>query len=312
MPRVSRAVDWEAELCFVVGKTARYVKAADAGEYIAGYCIGNDVSVRDWQFHSPTWMMGKSFDTHGPIGPWLVTPDEVDVGNLDVRLWVNGELKQESNTNQLIFGVGEIVEYLERRFHAGAGRRRIYRHARWRRRRAEAAGVPEAGRHGPSGDHGARSAGEPGGGGARVSHYDVVIVGYGPVGQVAANLLGQRGYPRSCIRGRRRRRTTCRGRRTSTARSCGSSSRSAVGGGHAGVHAGEGHAFPRRGGREAVRVRRAGGARARTAGRRVTCSTSRTWRRRSRPESSDSRRSRYTRVTRCSMSSRTEHGVTIR
>lgn len=116
VPLVSRAVDWEAELCFVVGKKARYVKAADASEYIAGYCIGNDVSVRDWQFHSPTWMMGKSFDTHGPIGPWLVTPDEVDVGNLDVRLWVNSELKQESNTNQLIFGIGEIIEYLSAGF----------------------------------------------------------------------------------------------------------------------------------------------------------------------------------------------------
>jgi 2-keto-4-pentenoate hydratase/2-oxohepta-3-ene-1,7-dioic acid hydratase in catechol pathway len=116
IPRVSRAVDWEAELCFVIGKKARYVTAADATQHIAGYCAGNDVSVRDWQFHSPTWMMGKSFDTHGPIGPWLVTPDEVDVGNLDVRLWVNGELKQDSNTNQLIFGVGEIVEYLSAGF----------------------------------------------------------------------------------------------------------------------------------------------------------------------------------------------------
>jgi 2-keto-4-pentenoate hydratase/2-oxohepta-3-ene-1,7-dioic acid hydratase in catechol pathway len=113
MPRVSRAVDWEAELCFVIGKRARYVKAADAAPYIAGYTIGNDVSVRDWQFHSPTWMMGKSFDTHGPIGPWLVTPDEVgDAGNLDVKLFVNGEQKQSSNTSQLIFGVGEIIEYL--------------------------------------------------------------------------------------------------------------------------------------------------------------------------------------------------------
>ena len=116
VPRVSRAVDWEAELCFVIGKTARYVKADDAEKYIAGYCAGNDVSVRDWQFHSPTWMMGKSFDTHGPIGPWLVTPDELDVANLGVRLYVNDELKQDSNTNQLIFGVGEIVEYLSAGF----------------------------------------------------------------------------------------------------------------------------------------------------------------------------------------------------
>jgi 2-keto-4-pentenoate hydratase/2-oxohepta-3-ene-1,7-dioic acid hydratase in catechol pathway len=113
IPRVSRAVDWEAELCFVIGKTARYAKAADAGQYVAGYTIGNDVSVRDWQFHSPTWMMGKSFDTHGPLGPYLVTPDEAgDVANLDIKLFVNGEQKQSSNTGQLIFGVGEIIEYL--------------------------------------------------------------------------------------------------------------------------------------------------------------------------------------------------------
>jgi len=112
IPRVSRAVDWEAELCFVIGKTARYVSAADAAQYIAGYTIGNDVSVRDWQFHSPTWIMGKSFDTHGPLGPYLVTPDEVGDGNLDIKLTVNGEQKQSSNTSQLIFGVGEIIEYL--------------------------------------------------------------------------------------------------------------------------------------------------------------------------------------------------------
>jgi 2-keto-4-pentenoate hydratase/2-oxohepta-3-ene-1,7-dioic acid hydratase in catechol pathway len=116
IPRVSRAVDWEAELCFVIGKTARYVKAADAEQYVAGYCIGDDISVRDWQFHSPTWMMGKSFDTHGPIGPWLVTPDEVDAANLDVRLFVNGQQKQSSNTHQLIFGIGEIIEYLSAGF----------------------------------------------------------------------------------------------------------------------------------------------------------------------------------------------------
>jgi 2-keto-4-pentenoate hydratase/2-oxohepta-3-ene-1,7-dioic acid hydratase in catechol pathway len=113
IPRVSRAVDWEAELCFVIGRTARYVRASEAEQYIAGYTIGNDVSVRDWQFHSPTWVMGKSFDTHGPIGPWMVTHDEVgEPGNLAIRLTVNGEEKQRSNTSELIFGVGEILEYL--------------------------------------------------------------------------------------------------------------------------------------------------------------------------------------------------------
>jgi 2-keto-4-pentenoate hydratase/2-oxohepta-3-ene-1,7-dioic acid hydratase in catechol pathway len=116
MPRVSRAVDWEGELCFVVGKKARYVKAEDARQYIAGYMIGNDVSVRDWQFHSPTWMIGKSFDTHGPIGPWLVTADELDPTNLDVRTYVNDQLMQDSNTKHLIFSVGEIIEYLSTSF----------------------------------------------------------------------------------------------------------------------------------------------------------------------------------------------------
>jgi 2-keto-4-pentenoate hydratase/2-oxohepta-3-ene-1,7-dioic acid hydratase in catechol pathway len=116
IPRVSRAIDWEGELCFVVGKKARYIKAGEAARYIAGYMIGNDVSVRDWQFHSPTWMMGKSFDSHGPIGPWLVTPDEVEAGYLQVQTFVNGELKQNSNTDQLIFGVGAIVEYLSAGF----------------------------------------------------------------------------------------------------------------------------------------------------------------------------------------------------
>jgi 2-keto-4-pentenoate hydratase/2-oxohepta-3-ene-1,7-dioic acid hydratase in catechol pathway len=116
MPRVSRAVDWEGELCFVIGREARYVSAADAGDYIAGYTIGNDISVRDWQFHSPTWMMGKSFDTHGPLGPAIVTADEFDPSSAGIRLYVNGDEKQKSDTNQLIFGVGEIVEYLSAGF----------------------------------------------------------------------------------------------------------------------------------------------------------------------------------------------------
>lgn len=116
IPRVSRAVDWEAELCFVIGKKGRYIAKEDALDYVAGYMCGNDVSVRDWQFHSPTWMTGKGFDTHGPIGPWLVTRDEVDGSNLDIKLFVNGEEKQHSNTNQLIFDIPELVEYLSGAF----------------------------------------------------------------------------------------------------------------------------------------------------------------------------------------------------
>jgi 2-keto-4-pentenoate hydratase/2-oxohepta-3-ene-1,7-dioic acid hydratase in catechol pathway len=117
MPKVSTSVDWEGELCFVIGKRGRHIAAADAMAHIAGFCNGNDISVRDWQFHSPTWMMGKGFDTHGPIGPWLVTKDEVgDVNNLDVKTWVNDELVQNSNTKHLIFDIGAIVEYLSAAF----------------------------------------------------------------------------------------------------------------------------------------------------------------------------------------------------
>ncbi len=116
-PRVSELLDWEGELCFVLGKRARHVAAADALEYVAGFTIGHDVSVRDWQFHSPTMMMGKCFDTHGPLGPTLVTRDEIpDYRALDLRTLVNGEVKQHSNTRHLIFGVGEILEYVTQAF----------------------------------------------------------------------------------------------------------------------------------------------------------------------------------------------------
>ncbi len=115
-PRASDAVDWEAELVFVIGKRGRHITADDAMAHVAGYMCGNDISVRDWQFHAATWTMGKGFDTHGPIGPWLVTTDEVDGGNLGIRTYVNGVLKQESNTQQLIFGVPALVAYLSTAF----------------------------------------------------------------------------------------------------------------------------------------------------------------------------------------------------
>jgi 2-keto-4-pentenoate hydratase/2-oxohepta-3-ene-1,7-dioic acid hydratase in catechol pathway len=116
-PKVSRYLDFEGELCFVIGRRARHVAAADALAHVAGFMVGNDVSVRDWQFHSPTWMMGKSFDTHGPTGPWLVTRDEVpDPTALSLRTWVNGVLKQDGHTGQMIFGVGVLVEYLSQAF----------------------------------------------------------------------------------------------------------------------------------------------------------------------------------------------------
>src|SRR5947199_57994 len=110
-------LDFEGELCVVIGKHARHVAAADADTCVAGYMVGNDVSVRDWQFHSPTWVMGKSFDTHGPTGPWLVTRDEVpDPASLRLQTWVNGVLKQDASTGAMIFGVGPLVEYVSQAF----------------------------------------------------------------------------------------------------------------------------------------------------------------------------------------------------
>ena len=117
MPRVSSALDYEGELGFVIGRRCRHVPRAHAHEVIAGYLIVDDVTVRDWQFRIPTWTMGKSFDTHGPIGPWITTPDEIgDASGLRLRTWVNGELRQDSNTKQLIFDCAALVEHLSTAF----------------------------------------------------------------------------------------------------------------------------------------------------------------------------------------------------
>jgi 2-keto-4-pentenoate hydratase/2-oxohepta-3-ene-1,7-dioic acid hydratase in catechol pathway len=113
MPRVSTALDYEGELGFVIGKRCRHVAAERAAEVIVGFCVVNDVSVRDWQFKAQTMTLGKSFDTHGPIGPWIVTSDEVgDPHSLDLRTWVNGELRQDSNTSNLIYDCYQQVETL--------------------------------------------------------------------------------------------------------------------------------------------------------------------------------------------------------
>lgn len=106
-------VDYEGELGVVIGRTAKRVKAADALGYVAGYLIVNDVSVRDWQRRSATMTMGKSWDTHGPIGPWLTTADEVpDPQALSIRTWLNDELRQDGNTTNMIFPVAELIEHL--------------------------------------------------------------------------------------------------------------------------------------------------------------------------------------------------------
>ena len=116
-PRVSTALDYEGELAFVIGRRCRHVPKQRAAEVIAGYTICNDVSVRDWQLRSPTMTMGKSFDTHGPLGPWLVTPDEIgDPHALALRTWVNGELRQDSNTKNLIYDCFDQVEHLSTAF----------------------------------------------------------------------------------------------------------------------------------------------------------------------------------------------------
>ncbi len=113
IPVVSEKVDYEGELAFVIGKRCKHVPLASAADVIAGFTIVNDVSVRDWQIRSPTWMLGKSFDTHGPMGPWLVTRDEIDdPHNLHLETWVDNECRQRANTGQMIFNCYEMIAYL--------------------------------------------------------------------------------------------------------------------------------------------------------------------------------------------------------
>ena len=110
LPKVTDQVDYEAELGFVVGKRARHVSEADALEYIAGYLNVNDVSARDYQTRTSQWTMGKSFDTFAPMGPALVTADEVpDPHSLAIRLWIGDEMLQDSSTSQLIFNVPQLL-----------------------------------------------------------------------------------------------------------------------------------------------------------------------------------------------------------
>ncbi len=112
-PRVSKWLDYEAELGVVIGTRCRHVKASDAQAVIAGYLVTNDVTARDWQQRSPTWTLGKSFDTHGPIGPWLTTADDVpDPHALRMRLFVNGELRQDTLTGGMIHNIFQQIEYL--------------------------------------------------------------------------------------------------------------------------------------------------------------------------------------------------------
>jgi 2,4-diketo-3-deoxy-L-fuconate hydrolase len=112
-PRGSTKLDWEVELGVVIGTTAKYVSEAEALGHVAGYCIVNDVSERSFQMSTTQWDKGKGFDTAGPIGPWLVTADEIaDPQNLDMALDVNGRRMQTGNTRTMVFGVAKIISHV--------------------------------------------------------------------------------------------------------------------------------------------------------------------------------------------------------
>ncbi len=113
VPRASAAVDYEAELVVVIGAGGRRIARNAAPGAVFGFCCGNDVSVRDWQMRTSQWVLGKSFDTHAPFGPWITTADEApDPHALGIRCFVNGEKRQESNTRHLVFDVWAQIEHL--------------------------------------------------------------------------------------------------------------------------------------------------------------------------------------------------------
>jgi 2-keto-4-pentenoate hydratase/2-oxohepta-3-ene-1,7-dioic acid hydratase in catechol pathway len=111
--RGTMTADYEAELVAIIGTGGKQISAADAPAAIFGYCVGNDVTERMWQHAGPQWTLGKSFDTHAPMGPWIVTADEVgDPHTLAISCWVNGERRQHSNTRHLVFNIWAQVEHL--------------------------------------------------------------------------------------------------------------------------------------------------------------------------------------------------------
>jgi 2-keto-4-pentenoate hydratase/2-oxohepta-3-ene-1,7-dioic acid hydratase in catechol pathway len=117
MPKVSTFLDYEAELAVVIGKRCRHVPVERAHEVIAGYTCANDLSVRDWQGRARTMTLGKSFDTHGPLGPWLVTPEEIgDPQDLRIRCYVDDELRQDASTAEMVFDCFQQVSHLSEAF----------------------------------------------------------------------------------------------------------------------------------------------------------------------------------------------------
>jgi 2-keto-4-pentenoate hydratase/2-oxohepta-3-ene-1,7-dioic acid hydratase in catechol pathway len=117
MPAVSTALDYEVELVVVIAKRGRHVPRERAMEIVGGFMTGCDYSVRDWQRATQTMIMGKGFDTHGPVGPWITTPDEAgDVSSMKLRCWVNGELRQDGVAGDMIFDVAAQIEHLTKAF----------------------------------------------------------------------------------------------------------------------------------------------------------------------------------------------------
>jgi 2-keto-4-pentenoate hydratase/2-oxohepta-3-ene-1,7-dioic acid hydratase in catechol pathway len=105
--------DYEVELVAIIGKGGKHIAAADAPAAVFGYCVGNDVTERMWQHATPQWSLGKSFDTHAPFGPWIVTADEMgDPHTLGLRCFVNGQKRQDSNTRHLVFNIWQQIEHL--------------------------------------------------------------------------------------------------------------------------------------------------------------------------------------------------------
>ncbi|MDO6962893.1 fumarylacetoacetate hydrolase family protein [Rhizobium alvei] len=113
VPKASDKLDYEVEMVAIIGKGGRHISREDAAKHVFGYAVGNDVSVRDWQMKTAQWMLGKSFDTHAPFGPAIVTADEIgDPHRLAIKCYVNGELRQNSNTKHLIFKVWDQIAEL--------------------------------------------------------------------------------------------------------------------------------------------------------------------------------------------------------
>jgi 2-keto-4-pentenoate hydratase/2-oxohepta-3-ene-1,7-dioic acid hydratase in catechol pathway len=113
LPKVSKSPDYEAEFAFVIGRGGRNIKADDWQDHIFGYTIVNDISARDYQRATTQWLMGKTFDTFAPMGPWIVTKDEIkNPHELDISMTINGEVLQNSNTRELIFKVPDLISYL--------------------------------------------------------------------------------------------------------------------------------------------------------------------------------------------------------